>query len=115
MAKFDAIASDCSALLSTVASYRGRNADCKEEMVTKKLHSQFKGDLLCSITDQLSILILTLRSLAGALMMEMVSGAIEKLWFVVSDGVFVQGLLMDLFRDGRRSFHGDVDWINWGI
>lgn len=114
MARFDAIASDCSALFSTVASYRGRNADCREEMVTKEQHRQFKGDLLYSMTDRFSILILTFRSLAGALMMEMVSGASERLWFVLSDRAFVQGLLMDLFRDGRRSFNGDGDWINLG-
>lgn len=115
MARFDAIGSDCSALSSTVGSYRGRNADCREEMETKKLHRQFKGDLLYSMTDRLSILILTFRSLAGALMMGMVSGLSERLWLVLSDGVFVQGLLMDLFRNGRRSFDGDGDWINWGI
>lgn len=45
-------------------------------------------------------------------MMEMVSDFSERLWFVVSDGVFVQGLLMDVFRDGRRSFEGNDDWIN---
>lgn len=48
-------------------------------------------------------------------MTERVSGVSERLWFVLSDGVFVQGLLMDLFRDGRRSFDGDGDWISWGI
>lgn len=114
-ARLDVISSECSALFPTVASYRGRSANCREEMATQELHRQFKGDLLYSTTDRLSILILTFRSLAEALMTERVSGVSERPWFVLSDGVFVQGLLMDLFRDGRRSFDGGGDWINWGI
>lgn len=114
-ARLDVISSEYSALFSTVASYRGRNANSREEMVVQELHRQFKGDRLYSITARLSILLLTFRSLAGALMMEIVSGVNERLWLVLSDGVFVQGLLMDLFRDGRGSFDADGDWINWVI
>lgn len=44
-------------------------------------------------------------------MMEMVSGVSESPWFVLSDGVFVQGSFLDVYRDGRRSFNGDGDWI----
>lgn len=47
--------------------------------------------------------------------MELFPGVSERLWFVQSDEVFVQGLRIDLFREGRGSFDLDGDWINYVI